>query len=57
MVNLIVGSEQVVHNLDDWIVEPKSLRISVITQFIRNIDLLSLLKLQDEHGFLELDLS
>lgn len=57
MVNLIVSSEQVVDDLDDWIVVSEALRIGIAAQFIGNVNFLSLFKFENEHCLLQLDLA
>ena len=45
MIYLVIWLEQMVDNLDNWIIETERLRIRITTQFTRNKHLLTLFKL------------
>lgn len=57
MIHLVVRGEQVVHDLNDWVVVPETLRIGVAAQLVRDVDLLALFELQYEHLLLQFDLA
>lgn len=48
MIHLIVSVEQIINNLNNWIVVTEATRIRINTQFVWNVNFLATFKLEDE---------